>query len=172
VLSAAINDTPRLVSIRQTGESFGRTQQQMVGQPEVLVQVHLAGYAAEHELTGRRPPQLKVDLGLSILFLIEPKYSALSELSLAGRDEYLAVQEILAMGCPPESERVKAEVDRFYKAARASIAAVWPAVSSVASALLEYEELNREQLFKAMSGVELYTPVLVVQEAHGLRKKS
>ncbi|MGH7283593.1 MAG: hypothetical protein ACRELY_18865 [Polyangiaceae bacterium] len=170
VLSAAINDTPHLVSIRQIGESFGRTRQQMIGRPEVLVQVHLAGYAAEHQLTGRRPPQLKADLGFAILSLIEPAHTTLAaEMDLVGRDEYLAVRELLAMGCAPRIEIVRAEVDRFYEAARASLVAVWPAVQSVAAALLKCEELDRNRFFEAIGGFELYGPVLTAQEAHGLR---
>ena len=170
VLSAAINDSPRLVSIKRHGESLGRTQRGSFARPEVMVQVHLAGFAAEHELTGRRPPQLKADLGFAILSLINAAHGPLAtELDLVGRDEYLAVQEVLAMACALEPDAIRSEIDRFYEAARASLVAVWPIVRSVAAALLKHEELNRGQLFKAMDGLELYKPVFAVQEAHGLR---
>lgn len=171
VLSAAINDSPRLVSIKRHGESLGRTQRGSFARPEVLVQVHLAGYAAEHQLTGRRPPQLKADLGFAILALIKPAHGSLAtELDLVGRDEYLAVQEVLSMGCALEPDAIRSEIDRFYEAARTSLVAVWPVVCSVAAALLKHEELNRDRFFEAMSGFDIYAPVFAVQEARGLHK--
>lgn len=173
VLSAAINDAPRLVSIKGNGESLGRTQQGMFGRPEVLVQVHLAGFAAEHQLTGRRSLHLTRGLGFAILPLTRPELSTMaSEMGLEGRDEYKAVETILAMGCEREADAIKHQVERFYEATRASLEAVWPAVSAVAKALLMEGELDRDRFFEAMGGTDIYGPVRTVQEAHGLRTKT
>jgi hypothetical protein len=170
VLSAAINDAPRLVSINGNGESLGRTQQQMFGRPEVLVQVHLAGFAAEHQLTGRRSLHLTRGIGFAILPLTRSELSAMaSEMRLEGRDEYKAVETILAMGCEREADAIKQQVERFYEATRASLAAVWPVVRAVANALLKSAELDRNGFFQAVGDADLYGPVHLVQEAHGLR---
>lgn len=172
VLSAAINDAPRLVSIKGNGESLGRTQQSMFARPEVLVQVHLAGLAAEHLLTGRRSQHLNAELGFAILSLITPNLSTLaSAMRLEGRDEYQAVQVIVAMGCVMEVDSIRDEVERFYEASRASLEAVWPVVRSVAKALLKHEELDSDDLFEAMGESDIYMPVLAVQELHGLHPR-
>lgn len=170
VLSASINDAPRVVSINGNGESLGRTQQQMFGRPEVLVQVHLAGFAAEHQLTGRRSLHLTRGIGFAILPLTRPELSTMvAEMGLEGRDEYKAVETILAMGCEPEADAIKHQVERFYEAARASLAVVWPVVRAVANALLKSDELDRNGFFRAVGDTDLYGPVRQVQEAHGLR---
>jgi hypothetical protein len=52
VLSAAINDTPHHVSIRADRGTLGRSAQGMAVRPTSLAQVYLAGFAAEHLLTG------------------------------------------------------------------------------------------------------------------------
>src|SRR5688572_7518420 len=67
VLSAAINDAPHFVSIRPTGQSLGRMRRRTDAGPAAMVQVHLAGYAAESILTGRSCRQFKVGLGFAIL---------------------------------------------------------------------------------------------------------
>ena len=67
VLSAAINDTPELVSIREEHATLGRTRQRMFARPTLLVQVHLAGFAAEHLHTGRRSRQLDQEVGFAIV---------------------------------------------------------------------------------------------------------
>jgi len=171
VLSAAINDAPDLVSIRPKGVSRGRTRYRMEGRPERLVQVHLAGFAAEELLKGRRSSQLAgPELGFSVLATIEPRHASLAA-GLEGCDQYLAVQEVLAMGGARTSDAVRAEVERFYVVARDSLAAVWPTVQALARVLLKHEELDRKGMFEAIGGSDIYGPVFAVQEAHGLRPK-
>ena len=67
VLSAAINDRPRHVSIREAHGTLGRSGQLMFARVTSLVQVYLAGFAAEHILTKRRPRQyeLETEIGIS-----------------------------------------------------------------------------------------------------------
>ena len=58
VLSAAINDAPHHVGIVGDEHTQGHSSQRMIGRPSSLAQVYLAGFAAEHILTGRRARQL------------------------------------------------------------------------------------------------------------------
>lgn len=167
VLSAAINDTPRHVSIRPNGDTLGRSGARMSARSTSLVQVHLAGFAAEHVLTGRRPRQLDQEIGFALI--------ARSDVALrkafAGsehHDGYRAVQEVLGMGTYEDDDAIKGEVDRFYEIARESLSAVWPAVGAMANALLEREELDREDVEKVLEPFELFPSVLRVQQAHGL----
>ncbi len=171
VLSAAIYDTPDLVSIRPTGASRGRTRYRTEGRPERLVQVQLAGFAAEELLKGRRSRQFAgPELGLSVLAAIDPAHASLA-VRVEGCDQYLAVQEVLAMGCARTSDAIRAEIERFYVIARDSLAAAWPTVQTVAKALLKHEELDRKRMFEAIGGSDIYGPVFAVQEAHGLRAR-
>src|ERR1700677_271282 len=62
VLSAAINDRPEHVSIRGHDGTLGRTTQKMLVRPTSLAQVYLAGFAAEHLLTGRRPRGFDIEV--------------------------------------------------------------------------------------------------------------
>ena len=76
VLSAAINDRPERVSVRGEGGTLGRSAQKMLGRPTSLVQVYLAGFAAEHLLTGRRPRGFDVEVGLGVLAHLDPNLGA------------------------------------------------------------------------------------------------
>lgn len=66
-------------------------------------------------------------------------------------------------------DEVASEIERFYEAARASLAAVWPAVQALAKALLKHGELSVDGIFESIQGTEIYRPVLAVQEKRGLR---
>ena len=167
VLSLAINDTPRHVSIRGEGETLGRTAQKMLSRPTVLAQVYLAGFAAEHLLTGRRSRQLDIEVGFALLTLDAPDLAA-AFAGFAERDGYRAVQAVLRTGLL-DGGAIAYEIERFYAAAKGSLAAVWPAVRAVANALLEREELDGDELFEAIVGIEVFAPVLAEQEKHGLR---
>lgn len=167
VLSAAINDTPRHVSIKPNGDTLGRSGARMSARSTTLVQVHLAGFGAEHVLTSRRPRQLDQEIAFALV--------ARSDVGLrkafAGsehHDGYRAVQEVLRMGVYEDDEAIKSEVNRFYEIARESLSAVWPAVEAMANALLEHEELDREDVEKVLEPFELFPSVLRVQQAHGL----
>jgi hypothetical protein len=167
VLSAAINDTPRHVSIKPNWNTLGRSGARVSARSTSLVQVHLAGFAAEHLLTGSRPRQLDQEVGFAIL---SHAHLALRD-AFAGSEHHdgcRAVQEVLRMGVPADGDEIKREVERFYEVAKRSLAAVWPAVKALAKALLEHEELDREGVEKALGPFDLFTSVLAVQRAHGL----
>lgn len=167
VLSAAINDTPRHVSIKPNGDTLGRSGARMSARSTSLVQIHLAGFAAEHVLTSRRPRQLEQEVGFALISRSDEDLRR----AFAGsehHDGYRAVQEVLRMGTYEDDEAIKREVDRFYEIARESLSAVWPAVKAMVIALLEHEELEREDVEKVLEPLELFAPVLRVQQAHGL----
>ena len=167
VLSAAINDTPRHVSIKPYGETLGRSGARMSARSTSLVQVHLAGFAAEHVLTKRRPRQLDQEVGFAVI----ARSDARLRKAFAGsehHDGYRAVQEVLRVGVYEDDEAIKQEVDRFYEIARESLSAVWPAVKAMAIALLKCEELDREDVEKVLEPFELFSSILRVQQAHGL----
>jgi hypothetical protein len=168
VLSSAINDRPELVSIRPKGSTLGRTRQSMLARPAFLVQVHLAGFAAEHLLTRRCPRQFTRELGFAMALALQPELED-SMPGMSATDQYLAIRSVLSIGAiEPEPEAIRGEIGRFYEVARESLATVWPAVEGVARALLKHEELDHGALGTAMGGVELYSPVFAVQRAHGL----
>jgi ATP-dependent Zn protease len=167
ILSSAINDAPRYVSIRGDDETLGRSAQKMLSRPTVLAQVYLAGFAAEHLLTGRRPRQLDREVGFALLTLDDPDLAA-AFAGFAERDGYRAVHAVLRTGLL-DDDQIASEIERLYAAARESLVAVWPAVRAAANALLEREELDGDELFEAIVGIELFAPVFAVQEAHGLR---
>ena len=167
VLSAAINDTPRRVSIKPDGNTLGRSGARMSARSTSLVQVHLGGFAAEHVLTSRRPRQLDEEVGFA---LVSRSDEALRKAFVGSEhhDGYRAVQEVLRIGAYEDDEAVEREVGRFYEIARESLSAVWPAVEATASALLEDEELYREDVEKVLEPFALFPSVLRVQQAHGL----
>lgn len=167
VLSAAINEAPQVVSIRPLGNTLGRSGQRLLARPSVLVQIHVAGFAAEHLLTRRRSRQFDQELGFAIISRDDPELRHAFEGS-DERDGYRAVREVLRIAVLHTHDEIKREVDRFYDAARESLAAVWPSVRGVAHALLEHEELDRHGVLKAIGGDDIYAAVLRVQAVHGL----
>lgn len=166
VLGAAIGDSPTYITIKPNGPNLGRSDQKMLGRSEVLVQVYLAGYAAEELLTGRRSRQFERQPGFAIL-ATDPKLATLAK-DCHGTDELDAVRTLLATGCTGDDEAIRAEVERFYVAARESLAAVWAVVEGVAKALLRRGELDGDGLFEAMGGGDIYQPVHLIQREHGL----
>jgi hypothetical protein len=141
----------------------------MLARPSVLVQIHVAGFAAEHLLTRRRPRQFDQELGFAILSRDDTEMRLAFEGS-DERDGYRAVREVLRMAALRTDDEIRREVDRFYDAARESLAAVWTSVRGVANGLLEREELHRDGVFEAIGCHDIYGAVLRVQEAHGLRE--
>jgi len=137
VLSVAINDHPEHVSIRGHGETLGRSAQKMLGRPTSLAQVYLAGFAAEHLLTGRRPQAFGVEVGLGVLAHLDPKLVDTIE-GVDAADGYGAVHQVLRSGVREVEDEIRTEVERLYGVARESLRAVWPSVRTVA------EALNRE----------------------------
>lgn len=167
VLSAAINDKPGHVSIRNAHGTLGRSGQKMFARPTSLAQVYLAGFAAEHIATGRRPRQYNIETGLGILAHTD---SALVE-TIEGVDScdgYGAVEQVLCTGVRVVEDDLRREVDRLYDVARESLSAVWSAVKSVAEALLVHEEIDRDGIDRAIGDINIYTPIFAIQRAHGL----
>jgi hypothetical protein len=158
---------PHHVSIRAGRQTLGRTRQKMLAYPTSLAEVYLAGFAAEHVLTGRRPDQYKAETGLGILAHTDP--FLISTLSgVRESDGYGAVHCLVASGVRPAEDELRQEVDQLYEIAQASVGAVWLAIKAVACALLLHEELDRDGIGEVLSGFDIYSPVLAVQEAHGL----
>jgi hypothetical protein len=168
-MSAAIANAPERVSILPDARTLGRSAAKMSAHPVSRMQVHLAGFAAEHVLTGRRPRQLDQEVGFVIVSRVDPALRA-AFLGSEDRDGQRAVDEILAMYVIANDEEIKREVDRFYDVARASLSAVWGAVDRVARALLEHEELDRDGVDGALGDAYVYRPVLAVQQRYGLRR--
>ena len=167
VLSASINDKPDHVSIRGQHGTLGRSGQKMFARPTSLAQVYLAGFAAEHIATGRRPRQYNEETGLGILAHTD---RALAETfkDVETCDGFGAVQEVLRTGVRPVEDELRREVDRLYEVARESLNVVWPSVKAVVEALLVHEEIDRDGINEAIGSHDIYTPVFVVQQAHGL----
>jgi hypothetical protein len=167
VLSAAINAHPERVSIRGHEGTLGRSAQKMVGPPTFLAQVYLAGFAAEHLLTSRRPRSLDVEVGLGLLAHLDPYLVATID-GVGASDGYGAVHQVLCSGVREVEAEVRVEVERLYGLARESLRAVWPSVKAVAEALLEREELDAAGLDAAIGEADIYMRVFTVQQAHGL----
>jgi hypothetical protein len=167
LLSAAINDKPHHVSIRGEHGTLGRSGQKMFARPTSLAQVYLAGFAAEHIATGRRPRQYNDETGLGILAHTDP---ALVETfkGVETCDGFGAVQEVLRTGVRPVEDELRREVDRLYEVARESLTAVWPSVKALVEALLAREEVDRDGIDEAIGDADIYAPVFAVQQAHGL----
>ena len=97
VLSAAINDRPERVSIRGRDGTLGRSIQKMFGRPTSLAQVYLAGFAAEHLLSGRRPRGFDIEVGLGVLAHLDRDLVEKME-GVDTSDGYGAVHEVLRAG--------------------------------------------------------------------------
>jgi hypothetical protein len=139
----------------------------MLAPPTSLAQVYLAGFAAEHILTGRRPRQYDVETGLAILAHTDPTLTAKFD-GLRTSDGYGAVLHLLRTGARPEQEELRREVDALYEIARASVSAVWSSVTALAAALLRDEELDRDGVDGVLGDADIQSPVFAVQRAHGL----
>jgi hypothetical protein len=149
VLMAAIDERPHHVSIRSAFGTLGRTARRGSARPTSLAQVYLAGFAAEHILTGRRPRQYDTETGLGILAHTDPALTDTFD-AVEASDGYGVVLNLLRTGVRAEQAELRREVDRLYDLTRASVAAVWPAVSALAKALLVHEELDRQGIDEAI----------------------
>jgi ATP-dependent Zn protease len=167
VLGAAINDRPERVSVRGEGGTLGRCAQRVLVRPTSLAQVYLAGFAAEHLLTGRRPRGFDVEVGLGVLAHLDPSLVDTFE-GVEATDGYGAVEQVLRSGVREVEDEIRSEVEHLYEVARESLRAVWPSVRAVAEALLEFEELDGASLDDALGNANIFTPVFAIQNAHGL----
>jgi hypothetical protein len=160
---------PSASASARKGKSLGRSSQKALGRPALLAQAHLAGFAAEDLLAGRRPRSFGREVGLALVARSDPELGA----AFAGvdeRDGYRAVHEMLTVEMLRTHEQIVREVERYYAIAHQSLAAVWPAVESVAKALLEQGELEGDRLDVAIhpDGFEIFARVYAVQRAHGV----
>jgi ATP-dependent Zn protease len=170
VLSAAINDTPSRVSIRPNVGTLGRSTQKMFVRPTSLSQVFLAGFAAEQLLTGRRPRQFDMEIGMALLAHFDPKLADAFD-GLEATDGYGAVRQVLRTGVREIDGEIRDELDRMYEIARKSLAVVWRAVEVLAGALLERQELDGDAIEELLGEFDVFMPVLTVQRTHGLLTK-
>jgi hypothetical protein len=166
VLSLAIANAPEVVSIRVNERTAGRIVARPSARSTTRIQVHLAGYAAEHVLTGRRSRRLSEEVGFAIVASWDPELRA-DFPDLEDRDGACAVYELLRVGAFEHDDDIKREVERFYGATRESLSAVWPAVERVAQAVHEREELDRDALDELLADSELFMPIFAVQNAYG-----
>lgn len=167
VLSAAINDTPSHLSIRPDGGTLGRNMMKMFVRPSSLAQVFLAGFAAEHLLTGRRPRQLDMEIGMALLAHFDAGLVDTFE-GIEATDGYGAIRQVLRMGVREVEAELRREVERLYDVARESLVTVWTAVDVLAQDVLKHEELDRQAIDDVLEGFSVFVPVLAVQRAHGL----
>jgi hypothetical protein len=168
VLSAAISDAPHLISIRPDGATLGRCHYRPAHSLEKRVQIHLAGFAAEELLLLRRPPQMDgSDLGLSIASFVYN--DAISSKCIKTCDQYLAVSDIVEMGCDRRDSAIRIEFNRFYAIAMESLKSVWPAVAAVAKTVLKKTDIDRSSFSGAIRGYDIYTPIFAIQKTHGIK---
>jgi hypothetical protein len=167
VLSATIANPPVRVSIKEDGRTLGRSGARQSVHASTRAQVHLAGFAAEHLLTSRRPRQLDQEVGFALLARLDPALADAFPGS-EDRDGHRAVEEILRMAMFNDEDDIRCEVDRFYEIARECLAAVWPSVRAAAEALLVHEELDRDGFETAIGDVDLHGTVFPLQRARGL----
>src|SRR5581483_6611910 len=113
VLSAAMGGRLKHVSIRGAHGTLGRTAQRKLARPADLARAYLAGFAAEHLLTGRRPRQYDAETGLGILAHTDPSLMETFD-GIEGTDGYGAVRQLLRTGVPEEEAELRREVDRTY----------------------------------------------------------
>lgn len=139
----------------------------MLAPPGSLAQVYLAGFAAEHLATGRRPRQYDVETGLAILGHTDPTLVETFD-GVQSSDGAGAVREVLRTGVRGVEEELRREVDRLYGVARESLSRVWPAVKAVAEVLLAREEIDGEGVKRAIGDADICGAVLAVQRGHGL----
>jgi hypothetical protein len=171
VLSAAIGNPPEHLTIRADGRTLGRSVAPMSDGPTARVQVHLAGFGAEHLLTGRRPRQLDQEIGFSLVARRDPGMGA-AYAGSESRDGHRAVEEVLRIGTYHDDQAVRREVDRFYQVARGSLSAVWSSVKAVASVLLRDEAMDRRGFDEALGDADLHATVFAVQCEYGLLRSA
>jgi len=144
--------------VPRRGEYLGRsTMMNFVG-PNVYVQVLLAGLASEHLLTGRIPEHFE---------LAVVSASLLNRACQTDSDICAAVKCVRQLVSRKRHKETVSGLMRFYAIVRDSLHATWPAVVSVADALLIKRTLDRDSLFEALDEHDIYHPVVAVQKAYG-----
>jgi ATP-dependent Zn protease len=151
VLGSLVDATPERVSILPDARTLGRSTQKRSAPPASMAQVFLAGFAAEHLLTGRRPRGFDVEVGLGILAWDDPQLVEKVE-GLDATDGYGAVVALLRLFEPDGERDLRREVEETYEAARESLSKAWPLVAAVAEELLAVGEIERERLREVLGG--------------------
>jgi hypothetical protein len=143
---------------------MGRTLQKSGAGPVAMAQIYLAGYAAEHLLTGRRPPEMVRQLALGILAHVDPE---IVPVDASGTDGHGAVVEIVRSGVSERAQReIEREAERLYDVARDSLSAVWHAVEAVAARLERVEQLDDARVERILRPFAVRAEVRLVQRAH------
>lgn len=169
VLSAAIGNPPDYVSIRATGHALGHNLLQPSQHASSRIQVHLAGYAAEHILTGRRPTQFRQEIVFSALAqFFDGVREALETVEHSeDRDGYRAVEDICRLAVFEDEKAICKEVERYYAITVDSLTCVWRSVEAVAKGLLKHEALERPRLDEAIWKVDIYALLRPLQHKQG-----
>jgi ATP-dependent Zn protease len=154
VLSEAIATEAQYVSIKPNETKLGYMTSRPSARPSSRIQVHVAGYAAEHVLTGRRSRALDREIGFAIIARGDEALQAAFE-AVHENDGYRAVQDVLRIMASLTDEEIRAEIDRYYDVARECLSAVWPAVVAIAKALLKHEELERAAIEEVLVEFDL-----------------
>lgn len=170
VLSEAIATDARFVSIKADGTRLGFMASRPSIMPSSRIQVHLAGYAAEHVLTGRRARALDREIGFALVSRLDPALLAAFG-AVSQNDGYRAVQEVLNISGSLTDDEVRAELDRYYDVARKCLSALWPAVTALAKELLKHEELERAAIEQVLDPYDLLGTGMAIQVAHGFLVK-
>lgn len=163
VLSAALNEVPRLISIRPREDTLGRSRLRNVAGPAELVQVHLAGFAAEHLVTGHRARELDRQIGLAVRAHANPEEWSAVTSPEASFDGALAVNELLRIDARYTDDELWREIAHYYLLTHASLAAIWGAVQRVVQALLLHGELSSDDISKALGDEDVRGTVLQVR---------
>jgi hypothetical protein len=150
VISAALVDTPRLISIRRNRESAGRTVFMLSGSLTPLILTALGGYAAEHVLYGKPRSDL-VGTIAAMTILTKPGSQPIP--GMEGHDAYL-VAKLLRVVLDHELA-IEAEAQRLYELAVQAVTATWPAVQAVARTLLHDTEISRAEFEKVIAGRDI-----------------
>jgi ATP-dependent Zn protease len=166
VLSEAIATEAQYISIKPNETKLGYMTSRPSARPSSRIQVDLAGYAAEHVLTGRRSRALDREIGFAIIARSDEALHAAFE-AVHENDGYRAVQDVLRITASPTDEEIRAEIDRYYDVARECLVAAWPAVVALAKALLKHEELERAAIEEVLVDFDLLRTGLAIQVAHG-----
>ena len=112
VLSAAISDRPQYVTIRPEGHTLGRSRAMPSLRPTSRAQVHLAGFAAEHLLTGRPARQFRQEVGFAIISRLDPSLrAAFADFEYC--DGFRAVEDVVKMDVAGTDDEIRVEVDRL-----------------------------------------------------------
>ncbi len=172
VLFAALTESlPHEVSIVPDDRTLGRAGYRGFVPPHELVQICLAGYAAEELHTLRQPRCLNRDVSTAVFMHLNPVPSEADPFGSSSRlkeqDWSKAVSQVIMMSTLIEHEAIKSTTLRFYHLTKEALTSVWPAVERVAKTLLERKAISGEELQGILAEYNLFLPVFEAQNKHG-----